>query len=246
MSLEFLLKKASENPNYRRKFFKKIAAWAGSKGFGSLSGPMYPRQGQGHKAMMVGEELHGWDKYIALVAHAYKKSPERTSAGENSFNALTMHIVKNFQRIISKVDVEFVDYDPYSSAEEMAEEVKTKGVLRVSTLYNQSEAFTPEVNLKLRAVHDYLAHLQANPSRFAPKQFTFAGEVKSYNKHLQLIGPKSKAAAALFVEIIGQTCHEIHFGHFPDQKVITLPQFDYVKLGNVDGYSVIDGDLIKR
>jgi len=195
--------------------------------------------------MQQGVELKGWDKYISLVAHDYVKAPQRTKEGEYAFAALALHTDTNFKRILSKVNVEFVDYDPYTSADQMMESVKNTGTMLVSKLYNQADAFGPETNLKLRAVHDYLAHLGAAPGKKPAKQFTFAGEIKAFNKHLQLLGKNAHAVGALFTEIIGQTAHEIHFGHFPNQKVSLLPRFNWIKLGAVTGYRIVNGNLVK-
>ncbi len=142
--------------------------------------------------------------------------------------------------------MKFVDYDPYSSAEEMQKKVVETGILEISSQFNQSEAFGPEVNLMLRAVHDFAAHLGASPGG-RPRPFNFKGELQSYNKHLALIGPQSKAVGALFTEIVAQVCHFWYYGAFPtQQKIAVLPDFDWVRLGNVTGYRIEDGDLVEQ
>jgi hypothetical protein len=50
---------------------------------------------------------------------------------------------------------------------------------------------------------------------------------------------------ALFTEIVGQAATFFYTGAFPDQKVVALSGFDYSKLGSVQGYDIVDGDLIK-
>lgn len=217
------------------------AAWAGSGFGGTLLPPTVTLQ-PGAAAQFPGE-LHGWDRYIELVAQAYRKAPTRTEAGASSFIALKMHILRMFTRIQSRVQVKFVDYDPYSSAEEMQQRVSETGVLEISSMFNQDEAFGPEVNLMLRAVHDFSAHLGASPSK-KPRSFSFKGELQSYNKHLALVGPQSKAAGALFTEIVGQIAHFWYYGGFPRQKIVTLPQFDWRRIGSVEGFQIVDRDLI--
>lgn len=180
---------------------------------------------------------------MQLVAEAYREAPLSTGAGTKSFIALKQHILNMFTRIQSRVRVEFVDRDPYESAEEMQQKVKETGILQISNLFNQSDAFGPEVNLMLRAVHDFSAHLGANP-KSKPRTFSLKGELQAYNKHLALVGAKSHAAAALYTEIVGQGCHFWYFGNFPVQKIVTLPQFDWVHLGKVAGFRIVDGDLV--
>ncbi len=136
-----------------------------------------------------------------------------------------------------------MDRDPYASAEEMQNKVRETGVLEISKEFNQSEAFGPEVNLMLRAVHDFAAHLGANP-KSRPRSFSFKGELQSYNKHLALIGAQSKAVGALFTEIVAQVCHFWYYGQFPSQKIVLLPDFDWVHLGRVAGYQIVEGDLL--
>lgn len=180
---------------------------------------------------------------MELVAKAYREAPMMTGAGQKSFIALKQHILVMFMRMQSRVKVEFVERDPYLSAEDMQARVNETGVLEISSEFNQSEAFGPEVNLMLRAVHDFTAHLGSNP-KSKPKPFSFKGELLAFNKHMALVGPKSRAAGALFTEIAAQACHYWYYGAFPSQKIITLPQFDWVRLGAVQGYQIIDRDLV--
>lgn len=218
----------------------KHAGWAGS-GFGGTLLPPTMQAGGGAKAS---EPLHGWDRYVELVALDYKAAPASTGQGKAAYIALKQHILNMFTRLQSKVQVRFVDYDPYQSAEEMQQKVNETGVLEISKEFNQSEAFGPEVNLMLRAVHDFAAHLGANPAN-KPRSFTLKGEMQAYNKHLALIGTQSHAVGALFTEIVAQVCYFWYFGGFPTQKVITLPRFDWKKLGAVQGYRIINGDLVR-
>lgn len=220
---------------------RKNAAWAGS-GFGGTLLPPNVTEQIG-AASRQDEPLHGWDRYVELVAQAYRAAPRTSGAGIKSFIALKEHILAMFMRIQSKVHVEFVDYEPYSSAEEMQQKVRETGVLEISSQFNQSEAFGPEVNLMLRAVHDFSAHLGSNPKQ-KPRSFSLKGELQAYNKHLALVGSQSKAAGALFTEIVAQVCHYRYYGNFPQQKIVTLPDFDWAHLGKVRGFSIKDGDLV--
>ena len=235
-----------------RKFMTEASlneAWAGTKGFGSLIAPRYMTEmsnaGEAKAAFEAGEKLQGWDEYGRLVYEAYRAAPNEDPAGLESFNALVPHIDKNFQRMIGrKFTVEFVADDPYSSAEEMLADARKTGVLRISSLFNQGGFYGPERNLKFRAVHDYYAHLGAGKKgKFVVPGFTWEGELRAYNKHLNFVGKQGKMVPALFTEIVGQAATFFYTGAFPDQKVVALSGFDYSKLGLVDGYKIVDGDL---
>lgn len=222
----------------------KNAGWAGS-GYGGTLLPSTLEDGEGSQIVAQGGTLHGWDKYVQLVAEAYGAAPRASGSGLKSFEVLQEHIIRMFTRMQSKLEVEFVDDDPYQSASQMNREVKETGVLKVYTGFNQAEGWDrPEINLMLRAVHDFAAHLGAL-GKGKIRSFTLKGEMQAYNKHLNLIGCQSKATGALFTEIVGQVSYYRYYGQFPHQKVVTLPQFNWCKLGDVQGYKIVDGDLVK-
>lgn len=220
----------------------KDAGWAGS-GYGGTLKPSTLEVGQGARIVAQGGDLSGWDRYAQLVAEAYAAAPAKSDAGVRSFLALQDHIVRMFTRMQSKVRVEFVPEDPYQSAAQMEEEVRRTGVLKIYSGDNQADAWDrPEINLMLRAVHDFAAHLGAL-GRGKARTFDLKGEYQAYNKHANLLGCDSHAAGALFTEIVGQASYFRHFGRFPVQKIVTLPQFDWCRLGHVRGHRVVDGDL---
>ena len=220
------------------------AGWAGS-GYGGTLIPSTLSDGEASKIVAEGGTLHGWDKYVQLVAEAYGAAPRSSGSGIKSFSVLQEHIIRMFTRMQSKLEVEFVDDDPYQSASQMNKEVKETGILKVYTGFNQAEGWDrPEINLMLRAVHDFAAHLGAL-GRGAIRGFTLKGELQAYNKHLNLIGCQSRAAGALFTEIVGQVSYYRYYGQFPHQKVVLLPEFNWCKLGEVQGYKIVDGDLIR-
>jgi len=242
-----MVKKLFEN--WRR--FVVQEAWAGGKGFGSLIKPvMFPDIGQpGDPLRHVesGGELKGWDKYGQLVAEAYLAAPDETPEGLEAFNALIPHIDKNFKRIVGRdTEVNFVPEDPYSSAEEMLDDYKQNKKLDITTQFNQGGFYGPDRNLKFRAVHNYFAHMKAGKKdKFKLPRFSWEGEIRAYNEHMLLVGQQAKLLPALFTEIIGQAAVFGYTGAFPDQKIIAIPGFDYVNIGGVGGYQIIDGDLVK-
>ena len=218
-------------------------------GFGSLAKPVYcvaGREGDAAKAVKQGIELKGWDKYAQLVVEAYEAAPARDPKAEQAFEKLGHHILKNIKKVQSSYPVEFVDGQPYDSAEQMSAEIKETGIMKISKDFNQSEVFGEIENLFFRAVHDYYGHLAARGHESDDKKITtfdLEGELRAYNGHLKMLGT-SDMAKAVFTEVIGQACYNIYYGNFPEQKVCFLDGFDHVNLGNVKGYQIVDQDLV--
>ena len=181
---------------------------------------------------------NGWDKYCELVAEAYAKAPKFDPAAASHFEAMKPFIDKMFKRIQGVVDVQFVEEHPYANAEELRQDVQQNGVLKISTLDAEHDIFDPETNAKFRAIHDYMSHIQRST------EFDAKGEIASYNAHLQTMPPKSHPA--LFTEVVGQACSFIVNGQFPEQKIALLPGFDYEKVGVVEGYDIVNKELVKK
>lgn len=118
-----------------------------------------------------------------------------------------------FNRIQRETDfVKFVDYDPYKNLSEMSIGIETENVLLVSNLNNDSKLLPGDLNLKFRAVHDYLHYILQQP-------FNFLGEYKVYQaqKHIH----KSKLRRQmLYSEVVLQAAYCEHFGIFPQQKLV--------------------------
>ena len=53
------------------------------------------------------------------------------------------------------------------------------------------------------------------------------------------------AAPALFIEVVGQASYYLYRGNFPEQKIAFLPGFDYFNLGKIEGYDIVNKELIK-
>lgn len=168
----------------------------------------------------------GWDKYRELVAKAYDEAPVFDQSAVSEFEAIEPFVEKMFQRISSRVEVQFVDEDPYPGPEEMCQDAMQNGILKIWSGGTEHQVFDPEVNLKLRAVHDYMTHCQRNTD------FTLKGEIASYNAHMKTVPPS--AAGALFTEVVGQAAFFLDRGYFPPQKIAILPGFDFFNVGEVD------------
>lgn len=187
--------------------------------------------------LMLKPGPNGWDKYCELVAAAYQSAPRFDPAAVASFEAMTPFVEKMFKRIESVVDIQFVEEHPYENAEELRQDVQQNGVLRISTLDAEHDIFDPATNAKFRAIHDFMSHIQRNTN------FDAKGEIASYNAHLQTMPPKSYPA--LFTEVVGQACTSIITGKFPEQKIALLSGFDYVNIGVVEGYDIVNKELVK-
>jgi hypothetical protein len=206
--------------------------------------------------------LANYDEYEKLVSDAYENAPEYDETIVYSYIALIKSVKTLFEQAFycdelglsprdeklrsTKVNVEFVDDDPYSTRDEMAKDVRDKNLLRISKLFNDHPIFTEEENLMLRAVHDYYTHIIAN------QDFGLRGELKAYNTHAKLAPPD--ALPALFTEIVGQACYAINKGttdedgvftpNFAPQKICKLDGFDYRNVGEVEGREIVNKRLI--
>ena len=195
-----------------------------------------------NEKLMLKPGPNGWDKYCELVAEAYARAPRFDPSAASSFEAMKPFVDKMFDRIQGLgVDIQFVDDHPYTgddAVEQLRQDVKKNGVLRVSTLDAEHDIFDPATNAKFRAVHDFMSHIQRNTG------FDAQGEIASYNAHLQTVPPA--AYAALFTEVVGQACSFIVNGKFPEQKIALLPGFDYERVGVVEGYDIVNKELVKK
>jgi hypothetical protein len=169
---------------------------------------------------------NGWDLYGELVAQAYEKAPSFDPDAVSAFKDLEPFVNKMFNQIQSRVSIQFVDEDPYPSEIEMCQDAMQNGVLKIWRGGTEHPVFDPELNLKLRTVHDYMTHCQRSTD------FGLQGEIASYNAHMKTVPPS--AAGALFTEVVGQASYFIKRGFFPEQKIAILPGFDFVNVGVVD------------
>lgn len=161
--------------------------------------------------------------FARAVADAYEAAPLFDEAAIPSYEALAKSLEKTYKQILSKVRVEFVEGQPYADEKEMSDAVKKSGVLYISTDFNVHPFFTPEQNLKFRAVHDWYTHIATG------SEFSQRGEIKSYNAQAK-VTPRA-ALPALFTEVVGQAMYATVHGNFPEQKVAILKGFDYYNVG---------------
>jgi hypothetical protein len=179
--------------------------------------------------------LSNYESYSEMVAQAYVNAPDFDQSVVPSYKALMDSTKKLFKQLQSKLKVEFVDYDPYESRDQMNKDVKETGVLKITNLYNDHPLYTKEENLMLRAVHDYYTHIIAN------QDFGLRGELRAYNTHAKLAPPA--ALPALFTEIVGQVCYAIVHGDFTKQKICKLDGFDYKNVGKIENIDIVKKEL---
>lgn len=171
--------------------------------------------------------LKNYRKFCDTVAEHYDELPEMQEDQKWRWEKLADHIEKFYDRMQSRVKVEFVDGQPYADAKEMERKVRDTGVLQVSKDFNEHPVFSKEENLKFRAVHDYIVHIM-NADKGV--DFSREGEIKAYNLHRKLAPPDTWPA--LFTEVAAQACYANSRGDFPDQKVAILPMFDPENVGD--------------
>lgn len=165
----------------------------------------------------------GASDFCAQLAEAYDRLPLVQPEELWRWDLLARHIRKLYRQMLSRIDVQFVDGQPYADAEQMAKDVARTGVLLISRDFNDHPVFDPETNLQFRAVHDYVVHLQQ------PSDFSSLGELRAYNLHRRLAPPDTWPA--LFTEVAAQACYVNARGDFPVQKAAVLPGFDFYRVG---------------
>jgi hypothetical protein len=170
--------------------------------------------------------LEDFEGYCEQVADAYDAAPVWEEGEIWRWEALRDSVLRMYSQISKKVDIEYAPGQLYESAQQMRDEVARTGKLVISTDFNDHPFFTPDENLKFRAVHDYIVHII--PGAGGP-DFTRKGELRAYNLHRRL-APKA-AWPALFTEVAAQACYKNARGEFPVQKVAVLHDIDFYNVG---------------
>ncbi len=169
--------------------------------------------------------------FVPVVAKAYLARPVYEASAAYSWIALRDSTDRLFKQMSRKVEVLFVDQDPYASFEAMRHDIETNRQMRIWTGASDHGVWTPEENWRFRAVHDYMIHLAGS------HPFTLRGEMAAYNRHVKIAPPAARLA--LFAEIVGQVCAYMYLGNqFAPQKICQLYGFDFVNVGlwNSDEY----------
>lgn len=170
--------------------------------------------------------LEDYEEFCAAVADAYDAAPVFDEGEAWRWDVLMDSVERTYGQVAGRVQVRFVDGNPYGTAEQMRREVARTGILEISRDGGAHPRWTPEQNLRFRAVHDFVVHIL--PGEAGP-DFGRRGEMRAYNLHRRL-APRD-AWPALFTEIAAQACYVNARREFPVQKVAVLPQFDYYDVG---------------
>lgn len=166
-------------------------------------------------------------EYTGLIAQAYGALPKFRDQDARAWAVLLESFVRMFRHVKAKYDVEWVDQNPYGTAEEMAEKVKATGVLKIwKGLSDQHAIFTEEQNWIFRAIHDLLTHV------YRDIKFGLRGELRAYNTHVKTLPPEARPA--LFTEVVGQVCWAEIMGDFGFQKIAVIDGVDYQNVGLID------------
>lgn len=177
---------------------------------------------------MISEKLvlKDYKPYSKLVADAYAARPDYETEHVHSWKSLIAHTEKMFKQIQSKVNIEFVDEDPYKSFDEMKADIEKTGTMKVWKGASDHPVWTPEQNWKFRAVHDYMVHIAGG------HKFTLRGEIGAYNRHAKTAPPD--ALTALYTEVVAQVCYYEINQSFASQKICKIHGVDYIQVGKVD------------
>lgn len=172
--------------------------------------------------------------FAERVCQIYMAAPVVNEDIVPSYMQLLSHIRFAFAKLEEKIEIQFVKEDPYSSMEEMRNDVRQNKTLKVYTGFNSHPMidrgqWDPEDNLKFRAVHDYIGH------SIKKAAFDYEGEIKTYHNHKKFLKGSPLIFPALFCEILGQaSCTEVN-GEFPIQKIVDfrgLIDFDTLEFSN--------------
>ena len=196
-----------------------------------------------NEKLMLKKGKNGWWKFSQLVAEAYKAAPSYDSAVEEPYAILAEWLDKHFGRLKGRVKFEFVPEHVYTSARDLKNRVNAEGIMYVSTLDAEHPVWKGEegliTNTMFRAWHDWEGHIVKG------KGFTLQGEIAAYNAHAKMV-PRA-CLPILFTEVVGQICCFYQSGKKNcEQKAVILPGFDYTNVGVVEGYDIINKELVKN
>lgn len=119
------------------------------------------------------------------------------------------YINRSFRKL--PVPVQFVDIE--LTCEDMRRTYHDTHVLAISSLHNNSDLFPGLLNLKFRAIHDYV-HLTKGYA------CNYEGEYRTFLE--QSRGLSYGAKQVLFSEIVLQACYCLYFGAFPEKQKVVL------------------------
>lgn len=147
------------------------------------------------------------------VAGLYLAAPDASAALAPMVREYVARTRRTFERLPYRVV--FTPRDPYATAEHMAGQARSTGVLAVYTGGSEGRPWSPLDNWRMRAVHDVHDHMT---SGVVP--FDFTGEVEACVRAVARCG---EAFAPLLVsEVVLQAAVASTSGHFAAQKLVNI------------------------
>ena len=162
-------------------------------------------------------------EYARVVAEVYHKAAVHDTTADKHWQALNESNHKMYKQMLSRVNVMFVEGEPYETQAEMRDDYLKNHRIAISKDNSTHPFFSLDDNLIFRAVHDFIVHIQNNTP------FGLKGEMRAANYHMHILPELAKPA--LFTEVVGQVACAIVDGKFPEQKVVVLHGFDYNNIG---------------
>jgi hypothetical protein len=149
---------------------------------------------------------------------AYNALPSYDKGAEKAYRDLAKEVEQQFDHMVkSGLKVEFVNYDPYKTANEMRADVESGSIRVMQTAVTGAHPFfTNEQNDKFRAVHDVFGHASTG------RGFDRHGERSAYISHKEMFRSPD-AVRALASETEGQNAVATLTGKFGEQKVALMP-----------------------
>lgn len=143
--------------------------------------------------------------------------------GKDSLQTISADTIKELHEYINREFKPIENITEFYSKDVPCNEMRAIyteiGILAISAINNNSELFPNELNLKFRAIHDYI-HLTKNfGCDYEGEYLTFLEQSKGLSK---------EAKQVLFSEIVLQACFFLHFGFFPKKQKIVIydnPEF---------------------
>lgn len=161
------------------------------------------------------------DEEKARLVAAWRQAPD--SSDSPRVQEMVRHEVARIQRAFEalqrKIEVRFVDADPYANYDQLKNDVIVNKRMLVWTGASETPLWTPEINWKARAVHDW-DHVTHDVD------FSMEGEHAAY----RVSASRNPGLAPLYLsEIVLQAAVQTFTGQFDEQKLV-LPSDATVKL----------------
>lgn len=186
--------------------------------------------------------------YAVVIAEIYATAPAKDSRVVSSYQATVENIEYLYDKIASKygIGVEHSEDDPYESDSDMIQDIHKNKRIKVYTGHSDHPYYSPEINVKFRAIHDIFTHYTPNRRsidqdkvNYRGNDFTYPGELDSYYTHMKYSKPVCHPA--YFSEVVGQVSYQAVTGDFGEQKMVY-----YGDLADIGHIGVLKGKALDR